>query len=301
MVVHETIRGLLRPAGAELIGSALFVFIACGSAMTTVGFQIKGNAAIGIALTFGFTIFVLAYTIGHISGGHLNFAVTFTFCLLRKISILKCGLYFLAQFFGGLIGIGFLKLITPLSWWNVRITHDALRTRSCARVARGMMCTSLRFSDSVLALPTFAAFCFHRPQSCFATNVVQGELTVGHAFVAEFILTFMLMWVVMVRRAEQTSAKTSGARKPGRRARQSIRRARARGSVLVGARAHPSGSNSRCDVRGLWLCVHHSPRLSACVSLSPCACSLFRPRATPIRATRPLFLSPSAWLFSSRT
>jgi MIP family channel proteins len=149
--VHETLRGLLRPAAAELIGSALFVFIACGSAMTTVGFQIKGNAAIGIALTFGFTIFVLAYTIGHISGGHLNFAVTFTFLLLRKISILKCLLYFLAQFFGGLIGIGFLKLITPMSWWN----------------------------------------------SCFAANVIQGELTVGHAFVAEFILTFLLMWVVM--------------------------------------------------------------------------------------------------------
>ena len=151
IVVHETIRGLLRPAAAELIGSALFVFIACGSAMTTVGFTNLGVKAIGIAMTFGFTIFVLAYTIGHISGGHLNFAVTFTFCLLRKISILKAGLYFLAQFFGGLIGIGFLKLVTPASWWV----------------------------------------------SCFAANVVQPELTVGHAFVAEFILTFMLMWTVM--------------------------------------------------------------------------------------------------------
>jgi len=151
LVVQETLRGLLRPAAAEFIGSILFVFIACGSAMTTVGFQIKGNAAIGIALTFGFTIFVLAYSIGHISGGHLNFAVTFTFLLLRKISILKCVLYFLAQFLGGLVGIGLLKLITPLSWWN----------------------------------------------SCFAANVIQGDLTVAHAFVAEFILTFLLMWVVM--------------------------------------------------------------------------------------------------------
>src|SRR3954451_18934290 len=89
IVVHETLRGLLRPASAELLGSALFVFIACGSAMTTSKFQFTtGSAALGIALTFGFTIFVLAYTIGHISGGHLNFAVTFTFALLRKISIL---------------------------------------------------------------------------------------------------------------------------------------------------------------------------------------------------------------------
>lgn len=39
VVVHETIRGLLRPAAAEFVGSALFVFIACGSAMTTVNHQ----------------------------------------------------------------------------------------------------------------------------------------------------------------------------------------------------------------------------------------------------------------------
>ena len=64
------------------------------------------------------SIFVIAYSIGHISGGHLNFAVTFTFACLRKISILKCALYFLAQFIGGLIGIGFLKLVTPMSWWT---------------------------------------------------------------------------------------------------------------------------------------------------------------------------------------
>jgi MIP family channel proteins len=151
IIVHETFRGLLRPAAAEFVGSALFVFIACGAGMTTVKYQTVGNTAIGIALTFGITIFVLAFTIGHISGGHLNFAVTFTFCLLRKISILKAGLYFLAQFLGGLVGIGFLKLITPVVWW----------------------------------------------QSCFAANFVHPELTVGHAFIVEFILTFFLMFVVM--------------------------------------------------------------------------------------------------------
>ncbi len=51
--------------------------------------HLQGNVVIGIALTFGFTIFVLAYSIGHISGGHLNFAVTFAFALLQKISLLK--------------------------------------------------------------------------------------------------------------------------------------------------------------------------------------------------------------------
>jgi MIP family channel proteins len=147
----ETVRSLLRPAGAELIGSALFVFIACGAGMTTVHYSFVGSTTIGIALTFGLTIAVLAYTIGHISGGHLNFAVTFTLALLRRISIMRAAFYFLAQFIGGLIGIGFLKLITPKMWWT----------------------------------------------SCFANNAVHAELTVGHAFVTEFILTFYLMFVVM--------------------------------------------------------------------------------------------------------
>lgn len=151
IVVHETLRGLLRPAIAELIGSALFIFIACGAGMTTVGYHSNGAQQIGIALTFGMSIFVLCYSIGHISGGHLNFAVTFTFAVLRKISILKCVLYFFAQFLGGLIGIGFLKLVTPLEWWS----------------------------------------------SCFAINFIHDELTSGHAFVVEFILTFFLMFVVM--------------------------------------------------------------------------------------------------------
>lgn len=152
-VVVETLRGLLRPAMAEMIGSAMFIFIACGSAMTTSlkGAYTVGAGTIGIALTFGMAIFVIAYSIGHVSGGHLNFAVTLTFAALRKISLLKCALYFLAQFFGGLIGIGFLKLVTPVEWWD----------------------------------------------SCFAANYVNPDLTTGHALVAEFILTFFLMFVVM--------------------------------------------------------------------------------------------------------
>lgn len=137
VVVHETLRGLLRPAMAELIGSALFVFIACGTGMSTQaykndGIRSIGAESIGIALSFGMSIFVIAYSIGHISGGHLNFAVTFTFACLRKISILKCGLYFLAQFIGGLIGIGFLMLVTP-DEWKVRSDMEGEGGRECER------------------------------------------------------------------------------------------------------------------------------------------------------------------------
>jgi len=151
IIVHESLRSLVRPALAELLGSAMFIFIACGAGMTTIRYQSTGAQTIGIALTFGFSIFAIAYSIGHISGGHLNFAVTFTFAILRKISLLKCIIFFLAQWLGGLIGIGFLKLVTPKPWWV----------------------------------------------SCFALNHIHDELTQGHAFITEFILTFFLMLVIM--------------------------------------------------------------------------------------------------------
>src|ERR1700677_168013 len=91
----ETLRSLLRPAAAELVGSALFVFVACGAGMTTVKYTFVGSTTIGIALAFGMTITVLCYSIGHISGGHLNFAVTFTMCVLRRISVMRALFYFL--------------------------------------------------------------------------------------------------------------------------------------------------------------------------------------------------------------
>ena len=100
-------------------GSALFIFIACGAAITTVNFKTTGLLQIGISLTFGWTIIAIAWSIGHISGGHLNFAVTFSFVLLRKITVLRGLMYFAGQFFGGLLGIGLLKMCTPQSFFKV--------------------------------------------------------------------------------------------------------------------------------------------------------------------------------------
>jgi len=81
--------------------------------MNTVNFIGPGATQIGIALAFGFTIFVMAFTIGHISGGHLNCAVTLAFVVTRKISVKRGLLYFGGQLFGGLIGAALLKWFTP--------------------------------------------------------------------------------------------------------------------------------------------------------------------------------------------
>jgi len=117
VVAHEEddLKALLRPAAAEFLGSFFFIFVAVGSAMNIgTKFLQPGTTQIGIALAFGFTIFVIAFSIGHISGGHLNCAVTLAFVVTRKISIKRGLLYFGGQLFGGLLGAAFLKWFTPL-------------------------------------------------------------------------------------------------------------------------------------------------------------------------------------------
>lgn len=62
-------------------------------------------------------ITALAFTIGHISGGHLNCAVTFAFVVSARISPLRGLFYFLGQLFGGIVGAICLKALMPQSFW----------------------------------------------------------------------------------------------------------------------------------------------------------------------------------------
>jgi len=113
---QESFRSLVRPASAEFLGSLFFIFLAVGSAVNTVNFQTVAATQTAISFTFGFTIFVVAFTIGHISGGHLNPAVTFSFMVVKKISWKRGVMYMGGQFSGGLLGTYLLKMWTPSSF-----------------------------------------------------------------------------------------------------------------------------------------------------------------------------------------
>jgi len=105
---------LARPALAEFIASTLFIYLSCGCGVTAATtFTNPGPAVIAIALSFGLMIFVLAFTIGHISGGHINPVISLSFMLLKKISRRRAFCYIAAQFFGMLLGAGFLRGTTP--------------------------------------------------------------------------------------------------------------------------------------------------------------------------------------------
>jgi len=113
VVQEESFKTLIKPASAEFVGSIFFLFIAVGMAVSTTDFINPGNVQTGISLTFGFTIFVLAFTIGHLSGGHLNPAVTLGFVVVKKITPLRAIMYFGAQLSGMIIGVALMYMWTP--------------------------------------------------------------------------------------------------------------------------------------------------------------------------------------------
>jgi len=114
---EEFFRDFVRPVIAEFIGSVFFIFIACGAAMSTAEkFTLPGTVTLGIAFAFGFTLFAIAFTIGHISGGHLNSALTLAFVLTGKLSATKGFFYFLAQLLGGLVGGALLLALLPVHY-----------------------------------------------------------------------------------------------------------------------------------------------------------------------------------------
>jgi len=112
---EEFFRDFVRPVVAEFIGSVFFIFIACGAAMSTAEkFTLPGTITLGVAFAFGFTLFAIAFTIGHISGGHLNSALTLAFVITGKLSPVKGFFYFLAQLTGGLVGGSLLLALLPV-------------------------------------------------------------------------------------------------------------------------------------------------------------------------------------------
>lgn len=98
---------------AEFIGTAVLVIMGCGTAMT-VGTG-TGSGYLITALAFGLAIVAMAYSIGNISGCHVNPAVSLGVYLTGGISAEDLRGYIIAQFAGGIAGSGILGLIFGLS------------------------------------------------------------------------------------------------------------------------------------------------------------------------------------------
>jgi aquaporin Z len=98
---------------AEGIGTAILVIGGPGTAIFATGAFDEGLSVgiLGVSLAFGLSLLAMAYLIGHISGCHINPAVTIGMVLAKKLEPVKSIPYFVAQFIGGIVGAGILALI----------------------------------------------------------------------------------------------------------------------------------------------------------------------------------------------
>lgn len=102
---------LSKRAVAEFIGTFWLVFGGCGSAVLAAAFPGLGIGFAGVALAFGLTVLTMAFAIGHISGCHLNPAVSVGLVAGKRFPASDLLAYVIAQVLGGIAGAGVLYFI----------------------------------------------------------------------------------------------------------------------------------------------------------------------------------------------
>jgi aquaporin Z len=151
-----------RKLVAELLGTALLVFFAVGTATLSFGFKLTGPSisagVVTTAFAFGLVLLALAYTIGPISGCHINPAVTMGFLISRRMDLMEAIRYWIAQMIGGILG--------ALLLWGI-LEGSPLYTKSTGLGADG-----------------------YGKQSLIGLNI-------GASFAAEVVLTFLFVLVVL--------------------------------------------------------------------------------------------------------
>ena len=151
---------------AAFYGTLLLVFVGLGTAV----FDGKAVGALGISLAFGFVLLALIYTIGPISGCHVNPAVTIGAALAGRMKASDVIPYWIAQFLGGTRGFGCLAVIlmgSPSAASATSVGGTGFLQATAAAVSNG-------FGD-------------HSPAG----------YAIGAAFFAEAICTFVLVFTVL--------------------------------------------------------------------------------------------------------
>ena len=102
---------LTKRALAEFVGTFWLVFGGCGSAVLAAAFPNLGIGFLGVAFAFGLTVLTMAYAIGHISGCHLNPAVSIGLAAGRRFPVSELPAYIIAQVLGAIVAASALFVI----------------------------------------------------------------------------------------------------------------------------------------------------------------------------------------------
>lgn len=100
-----------KRAVAEFFGTFWLVFGGCGAAVLAAGFPTVGIGFLGVALAFGLTVLTMAFAIGHISGCHLNPAISVGLVVGKRFSLSDLAPYVVAQVLGAIAASGVLYVI----------------------------------------------------------------------------------------------------------------------------------------------------------------------------------------------
>jgi len=102
---------LAKKSVAEFIGTFWLVLGGCGSAVIAAGYPDLGIGFVGVALAFGLTVLTMAFAIGHISGCHLNPAVSVGLAVAGRFKFSELPAYIIAQVLGALVAAALLAWI----------------------------------------------------------------------------------------------------------------------------------------------------------------------------------------------
>jgi aquaporin Z len=101
----------MKKLAAEFFGTFWLVLGGCGSAVLAAGFPEVGIGLLGVSLAFGLTVLTIAYGLGHISGAHLNPAVSVGLLFGGRFSSKELAPYIMAQVLGGIVAAAVLYVI----------------------------------------------------------------------------------------------------------------------------------------------------------------------------------------------
>ena len=102
---------LFKRSIAEMFGTFWLVFGGCGAAIIAAGYPTLGIGFVGVALAFGLTVLTMAFALGHVSGCHLNPAVSIGLVVAKRFPVKELPAYIVAQVAGGIFASGALYQI----------------------------------------------------------------------------------------------------------------------------------------------------------------------------------------------
>ncbi len=145
---------LARRAGAEALAAFALVFAGCGAIVSDVAYE-GALGAVGVSLVFGLVIMAMVYATGHLSGAHINPAVTLAFALTRHVPLREAGAYIAAQLTGATLAALCLLAVWPDAPADLGATTPTVGTAS-ALLYEALLTAVLMFVIMAVATDTRA-------------------------------------------------------------------------------------------------------------------------------------------------